>query len=128
MRNNIKITFRQPQYIINEHVGVVICKLEFSVDAPKAVNYASVGTINSSPYHFIQTAKAVSFAKDNDKFDVNVGKKVALAKAENKAYSYVKEWAKTAKKELSMCLDAIEDFEFKTERVKNHNVEYMKKF
>lgn len=128
MRNNIKIKFQPPKYIIDEKNGVVICHLKFFAESPSCVNYASKCTYHTSPTCTEQTTKAVVFAKNNDKFDVNIGKKVSLAKAENQAYSYVRNWAKTAQKELAMALDAIEDFEFKVERVKKHNIEYMRKF
>ena len=128
MRNNIKIKFQPPKYIIDEKNGVVICHLKFFAESPNLVNFASKSSYHTSPYYAEQTSKAVVFAKNNDKFDVNIGKKVSLAKAENRAYSHVRNWAKTAQKELAMALDAIEDFEFKVERVKNHNIEYMRKF
>lgn len=128
MRNNIKIKFQPPKYIIDEKNGVVICKLSFSCNTPDVVHYAAKGTLNESPVYKEQTVKSAVFAKNNDKFDVNIGKKVSLAKAENQAYSYVRNWAKTAQKELVMALYAIEDFEFKVERVKKHNIEYMRKF
>lgn len=128
MRNNIKIKFQPPIYVVDEKNGVVICKLNFSCSTPDVVHYASKCAFHESPACTEQTVKSVVFAKNNDKFDANIGKRVALAKAENQAYSYVRNWAKTAQKELAMALDAIEDFEFKTEKVKNHNIEYMRKF
>ena len=76
----------------------------------------------------IQSVKAVARVKDNDVFDVNVGKKVSLAKAENLAYSYVNEWAKTAFKSLCGASNAIVEFTRKANKVKAHNVEYIKKF
>ena len=128
MRNNIKIKFQPPKYIIDEKNGVVICHLKFFAESPDCINFASKCAYHTSPTCIEQTSKAVVFAKNNDKFDINIGKKVSLAKAENQAYSYVRNWAKTAQKELAMALDAIEDFEFKVERVKKHNIEYMRKF
>jgi hypothetical protein len=128
MRNNIKIKLQQPKYIIDEKNGVVICHLKFFAESPDCVNFASKCAFHLKPTCTEQTSKAVVFVKNSDKFDVNVGKKVSLAKAENQAYSYVRNWAKTAQKELAIALDAIEDFEFKVERVKKHNIEYMRKF
>lgn len=128
MINNIKIKFQPPEYIIDEKNGVVICHLKFFAKSPCCVNFASKSAYHTNPTCTEQTAKAVVFAKNNDKFDANVGKKVALAKAENQAYSYVRNWAKTAQKELVIALNAIKEFEFKVEKVKKHNIEYMKKF
>jgi hypothetical protein len=128
MRNNIKIKFEKPAYAVDEKNKVVVCTLRYKVDAPSTVIFASESTIYGSPWHMGQTVKAIARAKDNDAFDVNVGKKVSLAKAENLAYSHVNEWAKTAFKSLCGASDAIVEFSRKTKKVREHNVEYMKKF
>lgn len=128
MRNNIKISFEKPIYAIDEKNGVVVCTLKYKVDAPSTVIFASESTIYGSPWHMIQSVKAVARVKDNDIFDVNVGKKVSLAKAENLAYSHVNEWAKTAFKSLCSASDAIVEFTRKANKVRAHNVEYIKKF
>lgn len=128
MRNNIKIRFEKPVYNVDEKNGVVVCTLRYKVDAPPTVVFASESSIHDSPWHMTQTVKTVARVKNNDSFDVNVGKKVSLAKAENLAYSRVNEWAKTAFKCLCGASDAIVEFSRKTKKVREHNVEYMKKF
>lgn len=128
MRNNIKIKFDKPIYTVDEKNGVVVCTLRYKVDAPSAVVFASSVTINGSPWHMTQSVKAIARAKDNDAFDVNVGKKVSLAKAENLAYSYVNEWAKSAFKSLCSASDAIVNFSKKTKKVRDHNIVYMRTF
>lgn len=128
MRNDIKISFEKPIYTVDEKNGVVICTLRYKADAPSTVIFASRGTIHGSPRHMTQSVKAVARVKDNDVFDVNVGKKVSLAKAENLAYSHVNEWAKTAFKSLCSASDAIVEFTRKANKVRAHNVEYIKKF
>ena len=128
MRNNIKIRFEKPIYNVDEKNGVVVCTLRYKVAAPSTVIFASESTIYGSPWHMNHVIKTVARAKDTDFFDVNVGKKVSLAKAENLAYSHVNEWAKTAFKSLCDASDAIVEFSRKTKKVREHNVEYMKKF
>lgn len=128
MRNNIKIKFYKPIYTVDEKNGVVICTLQYKVNAPSTVVFASDVTINGNPRHMTQSVKAIARAKDNDTFDVNVGKKVSLAKAENLAYSYVNEWAKSAFKALCSASDSIVEFSRKTKKVRDHNIVYMKKF
>ncbi len=128
MRNNIKIRFEKPIYNVDEKNGVVVCTLRYKVNAPATVMFASEATIHNSLRHMPQTIKTVARVKNNDSFDVNVGKKVSLAKAENLAYSHVNEWAKTAFKSLCSASDAIVEFSKKTKKVREHNVEYMKKF
>lgn len=128
MRNNIKIKFDKPIYTVDEKNGVVVCTLRYRVDAPPTVIFASEITINGSSRHKTQSVKAIARAKDNDTFDVNIGKKVSLAKAENLAYSHVNEWAKSAFKDLCGASDAIVEFSRKTKKVRDHNIAYMRKF
>lgn len=128
MTDNIKIHFEQPEYIVDETNGVVICKLKFNTTAPLMVRCCGIIPISKDPTVIEQVVKTVVFAKNGDKFDVNVGKKVALAKAENRAYSYVKNWMMLAHKEVVKTVRAMEDFKNKAEKVRAHNVEYMKKF
>lgn len=128
MRNNIKISFEKPIYTVDEKNSVVVCTLRYKVNAPLIVTIASRGTIHGSPWYMTQSVKAVARVKDNDVFDVNVGRKVSLAKAENLAYSYVNEWAKSAFKSLCNASDAIVEFTRKATKVRAHNVEYIKRF
>lgn len=128
MRNDIKISFEKPIYAVDEKNGVVVCTLRYKAEAPNIVIFASRGTIHGSPWYMNQSVKAIARAKDNDTFDVNVGKKVSLAKAENLAYSYVNEWAKSAFKSLCGASNAVVEFTRKANKVRAHNVEYIKKF
>lgn len=128
MRNSVKIHFKNPEYTVDETKGVVICKLKFTCSAPDFVNYASKYAFHESPACTVQIIKAEAFAKNDDKFDANIGKRVALAKAENQAYSYVNNFIQSGKKELEQALQAVNNFKWKKAKVKNHNIEYMKKF
>lgn len=128
MRNSIKIHFKNPEYIVDEANGVVICKLRFTCSTPNVVHYISRCAFHENPACTEQVAKSVVFAKNDDKFDANVGKRVALAKAENQAYSYVNNFIQSGKKELEQALQAVNNFKWKKAKVKNHNIEYMRKF
>lgn len=126
--NNIKISFKEPRYIIDEVNKVVICLLDYTADVPLVCDYTVYPCADFPNPLCMLTSKSVVRAKSNDVFDVNVGKKVALAKAENKAYSYVYEYYKRGIKPMKAALKALEDFNNKVQRVKEHNIEYMKKF
>ena len=126
MRNSIKIHFKNPEYIVDEANGVVICKLRFTCSTPNVVHYVSRCAFHESPACTEQTVKSVVFAKNDDKFDVNIGKRVALAKAENQAYSYVNNFIQSGKKELEQALQAVNNFKRKKIKVKNDNIEYMR--
>lgn len=120
-RSDIKIRFFNPEFYINEKKQTVTCKLSFRAETP----YVIRALINR---WLSKTVIATATLKNNDSFDVNVGKKVSLAKAENLAYSHVNELAKTTFKSLCSASDAIVEFGRKTKKVREHNVEYMKKF
>lgn len=67
-------------------------------------------------------------AKNGDSYDEEIGKKVAFAKAEKKAYQFYKHHLTESYK---MCLEHLEDFKCaisKCERIIEHNSEYIKKF
>lgn len=128
MRNNIKISFEKPVYTVDEKNGVVVCTLRYKAEAPNTIIFVSRGTIHGSPWYMNQSVKAVARVKDNDTFDVNIGKKVSLAKAENLAYSNVKNWMMLAHKEVVKTVRVMKDFKDKAEKVRAHNVEYIKKF
>ena len=126
--NNIKISFEEPRYIIDEVNKVVICLLDYTADVPWVCDYAVYPSADFPNPLCMLTSKSVVRAKNNDTFDVTVGKKVALAKAENKAYSYVYEYYKRGIKPMTAALKALENFNNKVKKVKEHNIEYMKKF
>ena len=126
--DDIKVSFKEPRYIIDETNKVVICLLDYTADVPWMCDYAVYPSMEFPNPLCVLTSKSVVRAKDNDTFDVNVGKKVSLAKAENKAYSYVYEYYKRGIKSMTIALNALNNFKKKVNRVKNHNIEYMKKF
>lgn len=128
MRYNIKISFQEPEYIVNESKGVVICNLTFVAEYPFAVGMCIKAPMHERPTYRAQKVKGVAYVRDNDSFDVTKGKKVSLAKAENQAYAYVRNQVSTAKRELVTALASIYGFDDKYWKVKTHNIEYMKKF
>lgn len=127
-REDIKIVFGAPKFIVNEKAKIVICKLGFRAVMPKALQEIIYWKNYETTPEFTRTSKAIAFTKENDVFNVNIGKKVALAKAENQAYNYVNNHMLNALNEIIKCTKAIGNFNNKTERVINHNIEYMKKF
>lgn len=127
-RNEFKVSFREPKYIVDEPNQVVICLLDYTAHSPITCDYVVWPDPNWPNPACQLTSKAVVHTKKGDKFDVNVGKKVALAKAENKAYSYVYNYFVRGTKDLENALKALKDFKNKVKRVKEHNIEYMKKF
>lgn len=120
-RNDIKIRFFNPEFYINEKKQTVTCKLYFRAEAPYIIRALTKCCMS-------KTVIATATLKHNDVFNVNVGKKIALAKAENMAYSIVNNLITDAYKNILNVTKAISDFRYKATRVKEHNIEYMKKF
>ena len=118
---NITLSFQTPRYVVNEKNGVVICYLDFRINYPHLL-------YNHTYWHPMQSVKALTIVKDNDTFDVAKGKKIALAKAENKAYLKVQNYVKMAEKDLSKVLQTISNYNRKADKVINHNLEYLKQF
>ena len=123
---NISLSFFKPRYVVHEVTGVVICYLEFTVNYPELLDYLCMYKHNFYNRTFI--VKAVTIVKDSDVFDEAKGKKIALAKAENKAYLMVKHYVKMAEKDLSSAVQTISDYNRKADKVINHNIEYLKQF
>ena len=89
-------------------------------------------TIVVSDNYWCQTEprvfSGIGEAKNGDPYDEEIGKKVALAKAEKKAYQFYKYYLTESYK---MCLENLESFKCaisKCERIIEHNLEYIKKF
>jgi hypothetical protein len=67
----------------------------------------------------------VATCKDGDVFDVERGKRIALAVAENDVYSQAKTYLSTVMKELQFFSRKISDFNAKSDRCREHNKDYI---
>lgn len=65
--------------------------------------------------------------KDDDKFDYQIGSKIALAKAERKAYKVIGKILKQGHENLFNLLTDLDNFIYKSESIVKHNTEYIKK-
>ena len=82
--SKVKISFYdEPEFYVNEEKGVVTCKIRGIMQLPFL--YVYDGLIDANQEQVIEGI-GVAKCSGNDKFDVNRGKRIALAKAENKAY------------------------------------------
>ena len=127
MRNEIKISFKEPKYHIDQVNKVVVCVLEGEPQLPQNIDYTTHNFIDKwlgVPF----TTKGVARLNPDDKFDVNIGMKVSLAKAENKAYEYVGVQLKDYLAGLNKAYEQCKDFLWKSANVIAHNDEYLKQF
>lgn len=124
---NIKLSFDNPKYVVNEKKGIVICYLGFDVNYSNELYslFAYKCCDRQCRHHRV---KAFTVIKNTDTFDAVKGKKVALAKAENKAYLKVQNYVKMAEKDFSKILQTISNYNRKVDKVVKHNLEYLKQF
>lgn len=128
-RNEIKISFKEPKYHIDKANKVVVCILEGEAKYPKAIDY-SFTTITNLTFRDVEDIKVKAIAKlsPGDEFDENVGMKVALAKAENKAYEQVCINLKEYMRNINTIIEQCKDFFFKSANVIEHNNVYINQF
>ncbi len=122
MRNEIKIRFEEPVYSIDEEKGIVDCVLKYEILYPEVLEF--VGFNGKPLFYTTATAKL----RDGDMWDANVGKKVSLAKAEQKVYNKVK---KRCVKTIRRCFKIMQicnDFGHKSDFVINHNDKYLEQW
>lgn len=128
-RNEIKISFKEPKFHIDRANKVVVCILEGTPLYPCNIDYTFT-TITNLRYADVDTIKVKAIAKLNpgDEFNEEVGMKVALAKAENKAYTQVCINLKEYIKSLNKITEQAKDFFYKSANVIEHNYNYLEQF
>lgn len=122
-RNDIKISFdERPLFFVNEAKKTVVCKLSGEVCLPQGDWFVPSLSIDCDV-----CVTGVAKCNGDDVFDVNRGKRIALAKAENKAYLTVLHRAEDAAKDLQVLINAVDEFADKTYRCCAHNEDYIEK-
>lgn len=124
MKNgNIKIRFGDAVYFVNKKKGNVACKLSGILKFP----FVDIEDEPLYRYAFNKHIEAVGVAtcSPDDKFDENRGKRIALAKAENKAYNLAKKYLVGYQRFLEDTNEAVIDFYEKAARATKHNKEYI---
>ena len=120
-RDDFKLTFYKDgaQFFVNEKKRIVVCKVSAEINVP--YNW------NSSVSIGYPTLKGTGVAtcKDDDVFDVERGKRIALAVAENDVYSQAKTYLSHVMKELQFFTSKISDFKAKSDRCREHNKDYI---
>lgn len=76
---------------------------------------------------FVSKFVGEAVLKDDDKFDYQIGSKIALAKAERKAYKVISKILKEEYEDLFNLVKDLDNFIYKSESIVKHNTEYIKK-
>lgn len=135
MKNiNIKLSFGEPKFFINEKKQVVTCMLNYQLNAS---DYASLSILRYLVRKYACTfdsygesyVTAQAKLDPLDTFDEEIGKKVARAKAESKAYGVVEKALRTAFERFEdEFANAIDEFSDKSTDTIAHNNRYIKQF
>lgn len=124
MRNEIKLSFKNPNYEIDKEKGTVECYLRYEVLYPKSLQ--GIFFLGERIYFY---AHGVAKVSGDDTFDENIGKKISLAKAERKAYAKIrKRLIKQMTSSVINALDTVTDFIDKSCDVIEHDDKYLKQW
>ena len=127
MRNEIKISFNEPKFHIDEINKVVVCVLECQPLLPQAIDWTGFNfTGEYLPAKYV--VKGIARLNPTDEFDPNIGMKVSLAKAENRAYNTLGVMIKDYLTGLNKAYDQCKDFLWKAANVIEHNEKYLEQF
>jgi hypothetical protein len=122
-RDEFKVSFvNKPNYYIDTDKRTVKCYLTCDIKTPNAL-YG-----NQVLYNTRISASGYAKCDGKDLFDPEVGKKIALARAEEKIYFKALHMAKKAKKDAEVFINAFDKFEDKCYRVCAHNEDYIDQY
>jgi hypothetical protein len=120
-RNDFKISFdnESAKFFVNEKKRTVACVLTGVMDTPRDFN----SCVFINPYVIKETATAK--CADGDVFDVERGKRIALAKAENKVYLAAVRLLDEHMKHIVNIVNAYNKFNDKAYHTCAHNDDYI---
>ena len=128
-RNEVKIQFEEPKYHIDEYNKVVVCRLTAKAMIPHNFKQIMWDVDDVWPLDLEEfETKGIARLSPNDDWDENTGMKVALAKAENKAYEQVCVNLKEYMRSINTVIEQCKDFFYKSANVIEHNNKYLEKF
>lgn len=116
---NVTDQLNDTQFYVNEKKGTVVCVLEGYLNTP-----TGVGDILYLPDRIFKGVGVAKCAKD-DVFDVERGKRIALAKAENKVYESAMNYISKTTNRLADILSAYSKFCDKGCYTCSHNEDYI---
>lgn len=120
-RSDFKISFgsENTEFFVNEKKGTVVCILTGILDTPK--DYDNSTWI---PNKFFKE-KGIAKCAEGDVFDVERGKRIALAKAENRIYLSALRYIESYIKPYEYVINAFNEFSDKAYHTCAHNDDYI---
>lgn len=127
-RNEVKITFGTPKYVI--YGAETKCYMPFEVKLPPLMEQITTLLIDKKIIPALpKGVKAIATMHPGDEYDEKTGLKVAMAKAEIDAYTIVNNWLIDINDLLIYQTHLkVLDFADKAEIVINHDINFIKKF
>lgn len=120
-RNEIKLTFGTPNYHVNEKEGTVKCRVSYHLQVPHDAD----GQLFVAPEKY-SSVTGIAKCRPGDKFDAEIGKKVARAKAESRAYARCANHLSPCMERAFIKLTTLNDFIEKAYDCVEHNSKYIK--
>lgn len=120
----IKLSVQNTVFYVNKKTNVVGCKLYFDVKGPSDV----ITALKSYADYPCCEVTAEAHLNPDDNFDVEVGKKIARAKAESMAYRRLANLLNRIAYRMLNVLDSFDDFMYKADSVVDHNNTYLATF
>jgi hypothetical protein len=125
-RSNIKVSFTgEPFFTINESEKTITCTLKANLVTPVPVQDDVPANSEAFIYGAAFSVVAKAKCSKNDVFDIERGKRIAMAKAENKIYAAAEFYLRKMRKSFAMMVTAIDDFNKKAVRCAAHNLDYI---
>ena len=120
-RSDIKVSFNneRTKFYVNEEKGTVVCSVEGSLLVP--TNWDSCVLVPGATI----VEKGISKCAPEDTFDVERGKRIALARAENKVYLSALKHLDEFMGQIAVIVNACEDFNDKAYQACAHNEDYI---
>lgn len=120
-RNDFRLSFNKTHTVfrVNKKKGIIRCTIEGYLKTPYSWN--TPVTIYGEDI----TATGVARCSKDDVFDEERGKRIALAKAENKAYNIAKSYLLEKREHLAFIINAIDNFYIHSHNQCVHNLDYI---
>ena len=117
MKTKVRITFfGEPQFFVNEEKRSVACRLTGYIQG-----------LDEDCFPDFVTRTGVAKCHPDDEFDVEIGKKIAHAKAENQVYKAASKICRAKMLDILQLSDDINVFLAKSHDCRNHNIKYIER-
>ena len=120
--NKIKLSFSRAKY--KTEGNTVYCTLQYTVDVPGAYS-EMIATFMPNDYT-VYTATGKATCNGDDVFNKHIGREIAEARAEAKAYKHVQTLVnKQVKEVIKKYYDMTLEFDERADFIQKHNAEYV---